>query len=382
MKDIASILLLLGAGQGIFFSIILLGLPESSRRAYRWLAAFLILFSLSMVGTVLYDQRIVVTYPHLGLVSAPFGIAMGFTLFLYVKSLAEKNYQFKGWQWLHLLPVVISLGILMPFYWLPVEEKRVAMQASYDGFPVLWKVNFIFSTVVNACYIVATMVKVTRHERHIQQLYSNTEHKSLKWVRHFLLAGASVFFICIIMSCFDIAAADTISNVMFSMVIYVMGYRALRQPEVFADISEQTVQETDEPALVKMPMKYGKSGLTEEKAQALMTKLDALFFEEKIYLNPELTLQQIADSLSSTPHQVSQLLNQFKQQTFFDFVNGWRVEHFKSVVNDPANTHLSLLAIAFDSGFNSKAAFNAVFKKITGTTPSAYRQLSPNSSLA
>ncbi|MBI5915400.1 MAG: helix-turn-helix domain-containing protein [Bacteroidetes bacterium] len=373
MKDIASILLLLGAAQGIFFGLVLLGLRKGNQQANRWLAGFLICFSLSMVGTVLYDQRWVVMCPHLGLVSAPIGTALGSLLFLYVKSLAERNYQFQGWQWLHLLPVVVSLGILAPFYFLPLEEKRVAMEASYSGFPVLWKANFIFATIVTTCYLIATLVKITRHERHIRQLYSNMEHKSLVWVRHFLFAGASTFFICIIMSFFDIAAADTISNLMFSVVIYVMGYRALRQPEIFAGLPEQTVAETDEPALVKMPVKYEKSGLTEEKAKALMAKLDALFTWGKIYLDPELTLQQLADRLGVTPHLVSQLLNQHKQQSFFDFVNGCRVAHFKTAVNDPANAHLSLLGIAFDSGFNSKAAFNAVFKKMTGTTPSAFR---------
>lgn len=373
MKDIASILLLLGAGQGIFFSLILLGLSKNNHKAYRWLAVFLLLFSISMIGTVLYDQRIVVAYPHLGLITAPFGISMGFTLFLYVKSLSEKNYQFRKWQWLHLLPVLISILILMPFYLLPIEEKRVAMDASYEGFPWLWKVNFIFSTAINSCYIIATMITITRHERHIKQLYSNTEHKSLIWVRHFLTAGISTFIICIIMSLFDIAMADTISNVMFSFVIYVMGYRALRQPEIFSEFTEQTLEDTDEPSLIKIPSKYSKSGLTEEKAKLLASKLDDLFYKEKIYLNPELTLQELSDRLGITPHLVSQLLNQIKEQSFFDFVNSFRVEHFKENVKKPENAHLSLLAIALDSGFNSKAAFNSVFKKVTGTTPSAFR---------
>lgn len=376
VKDIASILLLLGAGQGIFFSFVLLGISNNQRRAYFWLASFLILFSISMVGTVLYDQQLVVRFPHLGLITAPMGIALGFMLYLYTKTLTEKKYRFTGWQYLHLLPVGISIGILMPFYLLPLEEKRMVLKNSYDGYPLLWKVNFIFSTIINSWYLVLTILRVTRHERHIQQLFSNTEHKSLLWVKHFIYAGIGTFVSCIVFSLFDIAAADTISNVMFSFVIYIMGYRALKQPEIFSGLSEQIVDSTDEPSLVKLPVKYSKSSLTEERAKVLLVQLDELFYKEKIFLEPELTLPQLSERLGITPHQVSQLLNQFKKQTFFDFVNGFRVEHFKVEVKKPENAHLSLLALAFDSGFNSKAAFNTVFKKLTGNTPSSFRDSS------
>ncbi|MFN8279175.1 MAG: helix-turn-helix transcriptional regulator [Saprospiraceae bacterium] len=372
-NNIASILLLLGAGQGIFFSLILFGWAHNNRKAYQWLGSFLILFSLSMIGTVLYDQRVVLIYPHLGLVSAPLGTAMGFTLYLYVKELTDKNYRFVGWQWLHLLPALISVIILTPFYLLPVDQKKTAMEASYAGFPMLWKINFIFSTTVNSIYIIATILTVMRHERHIRQLYSNTVNRSLIWVRHFLMAGISTFFICILMSMFDIARADTISNLMFSFVIYVMGYRALRQPEIFNDLPAQVVESTDEPAIIRIPVKYGKSGLNEDKAPALIRELDRLMSEEKLFLDPELTLLQLSQRLGIPAHQASQLLNQHKGQTFFDFINSLRVEYFKLAITNPANEHLSLLAIALDSGFNSKAAFNSVFKRVTGMTPSQYK---------
>jgi AraC-like DNA-binding protein len=67
------------------------------------------------------------------------------------------------------------------------------------------------------------------------------------------------------------------------------------------------------------------------------------------------------------------VLNQYKLQSFFDYVNQLRIEEFKKQLLNPDKQHLSLLGLAFECGFNSKAAFNAVFKKQTGTTPSAYR---------
>ena len=128
------------------------------------------------------------------------------------------------------------------------------------------------------------------------------------------------------------------------------------------------------PRKARVPDKYQKSGLSEEKAQPMLARLDQLMSAEKLYLDPELTLQTLADRLETNPHTVSQLLNQHKRASFFDFVNGLRVAHFKLAVNDPANAHLSMLGVAFDCGFNSKAAFNAVFKRMTGQTPSDFRR--------
>ena len=124
---------------------------------------------------------------------------------------------------------------------------------------------------------------------------------------------------------------------------------------------------------IRIPVKYGKSGLNEDKAPALIRELDRLMSEEKLFLDPELTLLQLSQRLGIPAHQASQLLNQHKGQTFFDFINSLRVEYFKLAITNPANEHLSLLAIALDSGFNSKAAFNSVFKRVTGMTPSQYK---------
>lgn len=373
MKNIASVLLLLGAGQGIFFSLIILGISQNKNRANKWLALFIFFFSVCMLGTVLYDQKIVVNFPHLAQLSSPFGTAMGFTLFLYVRALTENKYQFVNWEWMHILPVIVSIAILSPFYFMPYEEKKEMIIDSYHGFPLIWKVNFIFSSVMNTIYLIATSIKVARNERLITKLYSNTENKSLIWVRHFILAGVTVFFLCILMSIFDIAAADTISNVMFSIVIYIMGYRAIKQPEVFEKFEYQDIKIEDNPALVKLPMKYEKSGLTEEKASLLLEKLEKLMTRDKLYLDPELSLQQLSIELGTTTHQTSQLLNQMIKLSFFDYVNGLRVEHFKLLVNDPHKAHLSLLGLAYESGFNSKAAFHATVKKLTGHSPSALK---------
>lgn len=95
---------------------------------------------------------------------------------------------------------------------------------------------------------------------------------------------------------------------------------------------------------------------------------------EKIYQNPELKLTDLAAHLELSPHYLSQLLNIHVGENFYDFINRRRVEEFKESLNDPTKQHFNLLGLAYEAGFNSKAAFNNAFKKYTGMTPSEFRQ--------
>ena len=374
MTDLLNLLTLLGAVQGVFFGLVLLRLPLGNRTANRFLALFLLIFSLSMLGIVAYFSHWVLQHPHLALLHTPLGAVLGAPFLLYLQVMTRKKFRFTWQHGALFSPAFVVLVWLTPFYLLPGEEKRTILETSYTQFPVTWRNIFIFSNLANFAYLVSAYVIVLRHERVIRELYSSPSHKTLAWIRHFLYAGLAVFLTCVVLSVWDITWADAWSNLCFSITIYIFGYRAMRQPEIFSDISEDAMPEEESLPLVHPGGKYEKSGLSEARANALLEKLDRLMTEEQMYLEPELNLPQLALRLGVTPHQTSQLLNQFRGESFSDYVNRYRVEHFKRAVQDASNDHLSVLAIAFDSGFNSKAAFNAVFKKMTGLTPSQLRK--------
>ena len=91
--------------------------------------------------------------------------------------------------------------------------------------------------------------------------------------------------------------------------------------------------------------------------------------KEGRYLNPELSLRILADELDLHPNKLSWLINEHIGKNFNEYVNTYRLEAFKQKALDPANSHLTLLGLAYESGFNSKSVFNAFFKKIEGVTP-------------
>jgi len=95
---------------------------------------------------------------------------------------------------------------------------------------------------------------------------------------------------------------------------------------------------------------------------------------EKPYLNPDLNLYSLAKLLDIRPNHLSQIINSMEKKNFFDFVNEYRIHEVKKNLVQDDKKNLSLLGIAFESGFNSKASFNRAFRKIEGTTPSKYKE--------
>jgi adenylate cyclase len=120
------------------------------------------------------------------------------------------------------------------------------------------------------------------------------------------------------------------------------------------------------------PGKYKKSLLDPADLPARKGRLEQLMLDEKPYLDPDLTLRALAEKVGLTPNQLSQLLNEGFDRNFAEFVNGYRLEAFKTRVADPAARQLTILGLAYESGFNSKTVFNTYFRKMTGQTPKGY----------
>lgn len=109
-------------------------------------------------------------------------------------------------------------------------------------------------------------------------------------------------------------------------------------------------------------------------ARTQIEKLTALVESERPYLNPSVTLRSLADQSDIHPNQLSWLLNEYVGKNFNEFINIARIEHFKKLVVDPDNSHISLIGLAYESGFNSKTVFNTAFKKEVGMTPKEYQK--------
>lgn len=121
----------------------------------------------------------------------------------------------------------------------------------------------------------------------------------------------------------------------------------------------------------KKMLRYTTSTLSEKEAKAINKKLINRLAKDDIYLEADLSLHKLAEEIDVKPHNLSQVINQYHQKHFHDFINMYRIEEAKKLLLE---TSLKIEAVAFDSGFNSISTFNVAFKKETGLTPSKFRK--------
>ncbi|WP_431160812.1 tetratricopeptide repeat protein [Flagellimonas beolgyonensis] len=149
----------------------------------------------------------------------------------------------------------------------------------------------------------------------------------------------------------------------------IKGFKDLHISNLFlSDIVDQKEEEEEEEEEEKATATI----LDNHQMEILKEELLRYFEEEEPYLNQQLSLKFVAEILGLNTNKMSFLINQAFRANFNDFVNSYRLNHFKSIALDPKNEHLTILGLAYDSGFNSKSVFNTYFKKMEGMTPRAW----------
>lgn len=383
--NLLNIILFLAAAQGILLAILIF---QKYRKLFanRFLGAMMFLYSIILTQMLLTDLEVDRKFPHLMIVLIGIALLMGPLHYLYAKSIIHLWTKLKRSDWLHFLPFVLyELSIVSDFL-KPAEKLAAEMQQTYvEGLPLKY---FIFNWIVLIqilTYMILTVFMIKRFSQTIKYVFSTIEKVKLDWLRNITYMGifvVTIFFIenIFMLSGISLSHFFNLSSFLFAIFIYIMGYMGLLKSEIFAEpeiarsISQlpnfnyklQVEKEAGQP-------KYQKSGLSPEKAEKYLSDLLKLMESEKPYTDSELTLSQLADRLSISSHNLSEVLNTKLNQNFFDFINQYRVEEVKKGLADPEKQYFTVLAIGFDAGFNSKTAFNTIFKKYTKMTPSEYR---------
>jgi AraC-like DNA-binding protein len=227
-------------------------------------------------------------------------------------------------------------------------------------------------------YMLRTLQIVHRYRMHVKDVFSNLEKIKLDWLQNITLvitAGLIFFIIENALFLFDIKSTqifDT-SSLVAALMFYTLGYMGLiKTQQLNVPFISESINEIEK--MTNPKGKYIKSGLNEDDAQEIRQKLLKTMNEDKPFMDSNLTLNSLARLLNVSPHNLSQVINMHLEQNFFDFINEYRLEQVKQDMVDPKKSHLTILAIALEAGFNSKSAFNLIFKKHTGLTPSEYKK--------
>ncbi|MGE5732294.1 MAG: helix-turn-helix domain-containing protein [Gemmatimonas sp.] len=371
-----------GALQGFLLAGVLVA-HKSNRAANRLLAALMVAFSIYLTWDVYYSAGLTRAYPHLFGVSYPLPWIFGPLVYLYAVGASDRSRRFQPRDALHFVPVVVVLIAALPIYLMSGADKVALydrLQAGKDP-PTVIAVLSPFMYVSGLSYSVATIAYLRKHRRRVENAYSNTERVNLRWLIWLAGAAAAIWLLAVSIRLANLIPHtiqrhnDDLVALAIAILVYAIGYMGLRQPEIFRYDGpvESAADESPQP-IEPAETRYERSGLSDIEAAKLKAALQSLMAREHPYRDSDLTLPELAERLDTTPHKLSEVLNADLGKTFYDFINGYRVDDVRRRLAESTSRNLNVLTLAMDAGFASKSTFNQVFKKLTGHTPSTYRK--------
>lgn len=302
-------------------------------------------------------------------------LGIGPLIYLYIKSVGVKDFKINKREALHFLPAAsyILFKLVILFY----DRSRNGFADTQNGELMQWtieNVSSIFGVLFSIHLLIYLFISFKLYYKirsKLEDQFSNTYKFELLWLRNFLI----VFTILFIYDTSQFAIESLIVDLHWTeewwyqffslLVVLYVGVKGYFTPVEHLPLLE--------PNLIHASQKDSNKSDTKNLDQQL-DSIISMVETETLFLDPNLTLTKLSKKTKIAPSQLSQIINQGTNKNFNEFINGYRVNLIKEKLKDEKNNHLSILAIALDAGFNSKATFNRVFKKIDGNSPSFYRK--------
>lgn len=375
--DLFAGFIFLGVMQGLFLSYFFLVGGSRKMLANRVLGGVLLVLALLLTEVFLGYSNYMGRYPWTVDFTEPLNYVIGPLLYMYVYT---KIYpRIERWQWLHFVPFVFYF-VYLAIFW---HSQSAAFK--YNGFinafhpdqpqffvkatiglnedPLHIRPYINHFTFAHFCiYTILSFYIVKKAFDKAQLSFWAKSDSTLSWVRKFVIQFALMTLVFILVKIsFKNDLGDHIIAIHVAFIIYMVSFGVIRQSIFFNQVDDSNE-------------KYQKSSLSIEKESQVLTKLEQLMATEKPFLDNTLSLPILAKKLAVSTHHLSQIINDKLKQNFFEMLASYRVQEAQSLLSDTSQQHLKIEEIAEMVGYNSKSAFNAAFKKMSGQTPSQYRK--------
>jgi AraC-like DNA-binding protein len=358
-----------------FFIVMLLLTKKQKALPDKILAIWISIIGIHLLGFHFKQIGFWEAYPHLIGTTAPLPLLHGPMLYLYTLYSMRADRSIRRIDYLHFVPTVVSyLYMTNFFFFYSAEEKIMLDNGEIEDYQVFSLILLIAILISGITYAILSYRLTLKHRQKIDNHFSFREGINIKWLRYCILGIGLVFLSAAIIYMvrdafgfqFSFNADYIIYTILIGLVFYI-GYFGIKQENIFTSNDTIDHVKTNQGEVAE---KYRNSGMKSDLVKKLYGQLLKIMEEEKPYLDPRLSLSGLSKLLDISPNQLSQIINQEAGVNFHDFINNYRVEEF--ILRAQQNKNFSILALALDSGFNSKSSFNYIFKKKKGLSPSKY----------
>jgi AraC-like DNA-binding protein len=363
----------------MFISIFLFTSDKGKRISNILIGSFFLAICLNLADSFLLLKQVYFQYPSWAGWGSCLLLLCGPLIYFYTHSVIYKDFYFTKRKLIHFAPFLVSFSASEIGYLALDHQKQIEI---LNGIIERRIPDFIYLT---SCviylhfftYLFIALRSVKRYELAAANQYSEAQKVTLGWLKTTIWFFLVLMLVSAVNSYLSFQSREqayflVLSIMIFLLLLFVIFvlFKALRNPAIFSGWEKKEIDEAIQTA------KYASSTVREDEKNRIQEKLQQHMRSAKPYLEPELTLDDLASQLSVKPKTLSQVINELLQQSFFEFINQYRIEEAKRLLTNPKDKKITVLEVMYDVGFNSKSSFNTLFKKHTGLTPSEFKKKS------
>ncbi len=311
-----------------------------------------LLFQLVSLATYLFWKYEYSLLKPVLLISVPSMFLCGPAIYFYIRSRLYKNFILSGNLIIHAIPAVFMLaGILFLLSATDNFNVRIA---------ILMHLGYYWIKIQFLIYSLYSLRLIYRYQKDIKSLTSSSEKKKLNWLFIITWGITISSFIDFILYSNPHFTDKGLDYIIFWIFINIFFFKAIIHPDQYLGIEEKNL----------LPVKINK-----DKSISYFRKLEDIINSNQLFLDPDLSLHNVAQAVKLTDRVVSQTIKENAALNFTDYINIKRIEYAKEILRNTTKSEKNVLEILYESGFNSKSVFNDQFKKHTGLSPTDYRSM-------
>lgn len=297
--------------------------------------------------------------------------------YLYVLSVCYSDFRLKWKHLVHLLPILLVNLVFIPRLYLASNADMKLLSGDLEHMPEIYLIQILIEFQY-VFYIVSAFLILKKYREIYLENYTNPSTSTYKYLFQmttvFLIAHGLVALKNLLRYSDYRQMFLWLNVVVGSVALFITCWlvmKALNHPELFRGINSKLQLTKD--ILPEVEEKTASKNVQDDAISSQISTLKQYMAQKEPFLDPSLTIQELANQIDIPVRDLSVLINHHMDQHFFDFVNEYRIQKAMGILKDQSRSQLTVLEILYEVGFNSKSSFNTSFKKHTNLTPTAYR---------